>query len=72
MSLQDCAGSDERFSSYVEGLAQVIGHADRVKAPPVQTKRHHSIRTQYICWAENRLVTPRRQGARKCDTTCYG
>jgi len=31
MSLQDCAGSDERFSSYVEGLAGVIGHADRVK-----------------------------------------
>ena len=31
MSLQDCAGSDERFSSYVEGLAEVIGHADRVK-----------------------------------------
>ena len=31
MSLQDCAGSDERFSRYVEGLARVIGHADRVK-----------------------------------------
>jgi SRSO17 transposase len=31
MSLQDCADSDERFSSYVEGLAEVIGHADRVK-----------------------------------------
>ena len=31
MSLQGCAGSDERFSSYVEGLAGVIGHADRVK-----------------------------------------
>lgn len=31
MSLEDCAGSDERFSSYVEGLAGVIGHADRVK-----------------------------------------
>src|SRR5512134_4201321 len=31
MSLQDCAGSDARFSSYVEGLAGVIGHADRVK-----------------------------------------
>jgi SRSO17 transposase len=31
MSLQDCAGSNERFSSYVEGLAEVIGHADRVK-----------------------------------------
>src|SRR5258708_6570854 len=31
MSLQGCAGRDERFSSYVEGLAGVIGHADRVK-----------------------------------------
>lgn len=31
MSLEDCAGSDERFSRYVEGLAEVIGHADRVK-----------------------------------------
>ena len=29
MSLEDEAGSDERFSSYVEGLASVIGHADR-------------------------------------------
>jgi SRSO17 transposase len=31
MSLQDCGGSDERFSRYVEGLAGVIGHADRIK-----------------------------------------
>ena len=31
MSSQGCAGSDERFSSYVEGLVGVIGHADRVK-----------------------------------------
>ncbi len=30
MSLQAGAGSDGRFSSYVEGLASVIGHADRV------------------------------------------
>jgi SRSO17 transposase len=30
MSLEDEAGSNERFSSYVEGLASVIGHADRV------------------------------------------
>ena len=30
MSLQGCEGSDERFSIYVEGLAGVIGHADRV------------------------------------------
>ena len=31
MSLQDCGGSDGRFSRYVEGLAGVIGHADRIK-----------------------------------------
>jgi SRSO17 transposase len=30
MSLQGSDGSDGRFSSYVEGLASVIGHADRV------------------------------------------
>ncbi|MGH8623288.1 MAG: IS701 family transposase [Burkholderiales bacterium] len=30
MSLQGCDGSEGRFSSYVEGLASVIGHADRV------------------------------------------
>src|SRR5713226_506831 len=30
MSLQDWDGSDRRFSRYVEGLASVIGHADRV------------------------------------------
>jgi SRSO17 transposase len=30
MSLQGWDGSDERFSIYVEGLASVIGHADRV------------------------------------------
>jgi len=30
MSLEDEAGSNERFSSYVESLASVIGHADRV------------------------------------------
>jgi SRSO17 transposase len=30
MSLQDLAGNEERFSRYVEGLASVIGHADRV------------------------------------------
>ena len=30
MSLGSEAGSDERFSSYVERLASVIGHADRV------------------------------------------
>jgi SRSO17 transposase len=30
MSLQDSDGSDGRFSSYVESLASVIGHADRV------------------------------------------
>ena len=30
MSLQSSDGSDERFSRYVEGLASVIGHADRV------------------------------------------
>ena len=30
MGLQGCAGSDERFSIYVAGLASVIGHADRV------------------------------------------
>ena len=31
MGLQDSDGSDSRFSRYVEGLASVIGHADRVK-----------------------------------------
>jgi SRSO17 transposase len=31
MSLQDCGGSGGRFSRYVEGLAGVIGHADRIK-----------------------------------------
>src|SRR6266852_6284754 len=30
MSLQGWDGSDGRFSRYVEGLASVIGHADRV------------------------------------------
>jgi SRSO17 transposase len=30
MSLRSSDGSDERFSIYVEGLASVIGHADRV------------------------------------------
>src|ERR1700716_3198853 len=30
MSLQGWDGSDGRFLSYVEGLASVIGHADRV------------------------------------------
>jgi SRSO17 transposase len=30
MGLQGSDGSDERFSRYVEGLAGVIGHADRV------------------------------------------
>ena len=30
MSLHGCGGSERRFSSYVEGLASVIGHADRV------------------------------------------
>ncbi len=30
MSLADLDGSDERFLAYVEGLASVIGHADRV------------------------------------------
>lgn len=30
MDLQGSDGSDERFSRYVEGLASVIGHADRV------------------------------------------
>lgn len=30
MSLHGCGGSEGRFSSYVEGLASVIGHADRV------------------------------------------
>ena len=30
MSLQGSDGSEERFSRYVEGLASVIGHADRV------------------------------------------
>ena len=30
MGLQDSDGSDGRFSSYVESLASVIGHADRV------------------------------------------
>jgi nucleotide-binding universal stress UspA family protein len=30
MSLEDGAGSDGRFSSYVESLASVTGHADRV------------------------------------------
>src|SRR5579863_9937073 len=30
MSREDLDGSDERFSRYVEGLASVIGHADRV------------------------------------------
>src|SRR6266404_1106450 len=30
MSLQGSDGSDGRFLSYVEGLASVIGHADRV------------------------------------------
>jgi SRSO17 transposase len=30
MGLQGWDGSDERFSRYVEGLASVIGHADRV------------------------------------------
>jgi SRSO17 transposase len=29
MSLQGCDGSDERFGRYVDGLAEVIGHADR-------------------------------------------
>jgi len=31
MSLEGWDGSDGRFSSYVESLARVIGHADRVK-----------------------------------------
>ena len=31
MGLQGWDGSDGRFSRYVEGLAGVIGHADRVK-----------------------------------------
>lgn len=31
MGLQGSEDSDGRFSSYVEGLARVIGHADRVK-----------------------------------------
>lgn len=31
MDLEGSDGSDERFSRYVEGLASVIGHADRVK-----------------------------------------
>jgi SRSO17 transposase len=30
MDLEGCMGSDERFSRYVESLAGVIGHADRV------------------------------------------
>jgi SRSO17 transposase len=30
MDLSDLGDSDERFSRYVEGLAEVIGHADRV------------------------------------------
>src|SRR5437588_9033837 len=30
MGLQVLGGSDERFSRYVEGLAGVIGHADRI------------------------------------------
>jgi SRSO17 transposase len=30
MGLEGCEGSDERFSRYIEGLAGVIGHADRV------------------------------------------
>jgi SRSO17 transposase len=29
MSLQDSAGSDRRFARYLDGLAEVIGHADR-------------------------------------------
>ena len=31
MGLQGSDGSEGRFSRYVEGLASVIGHADRVK-----------------------------------------
>jgi SRSO17 transposase len=31
MGLQGCDGSDGRFSRYVDGLARVIGHADRIK-----------------------------------------
>jgi hypothetical protein len=30
MGLQALGDSDERFSRYVEKLAEVIGHADRV------------------------------------------
>ena len=30
MSFRSSDGSDERFSIYVEGLASVVGHADRV------------------------------------------
>ena len=30
MSLQELDGSDERFLRYIEGLAGVIGHANRV------------------------------------------
>jgi len=30
MSLQDLDGSDRRFGRYVDGLAQVIGHVDRI------------------------------------------
>jgi SRSO17 transposase len=29
MSLQDFGGSHQRFERYVDGLASVIGHADR-------------------------------------------
>jgi SRSO17 transposase len=29
MSLKESAGSDRRFARYVDGLAAVIGHADR-------------------------------------------
>jgi SRSO17 transposase len=31
MGLQGSDGSEERFSRYVEGLAGVIDHADRIK-----------------------------------------
>jgi hypothetical protein len=34
MSLQGSDGSDRRFLSYVEGLASVIGHADRRRGAP--------------------------------------
>ncbi|MDP1962034.1 MAG: hypothetical protein Q8K93_07530 [Reyranella sp.] len=58
MGLQGWDGSDERFSQYVEGLASVIGHADR--ANPLRdyctglmmpcARKHGRLRSRIEVW----------------------